>query len=101
MLLNDEEFLYKLEEFYRLFNSKMYSKYLQHFLLIFILAESYFLVESFNENEKTIRPKSNVEQRCLDLLTIKNKTQIERCEFFKCFEERFPCGNKYWVMNWG
>ena len=79
----------------------MYTKYLQNLLLFIVLFKSYSLVESYNENEKTVRPKANVEQRCLDLLYGKNKTQIERCEFFKCFEERFPCGNKYWTMNWG
>jgi hypothetical protein len=28
-------------------------------------------------------------------------TAVDRCEFFKCFEERIPCGNNYWIMNWG
>jgi hypothetical protein len=75
---------------------------MQRLMLSVILLQSfYFLAECFSENEKTVKPKVNVDQRCLDLLASKNKTQIEKCEFFKCFEERFPCGNKYWVMNWG
>ena len=51
--------------------------------------------------EKTVAAKKNTTQKCMDYLTNKNITQLERCEFFKCFEERFPCGNKFWVMNWG
>ncbi|CAF0844940.1 unnamed protein product [Didymodactylos carnosus] len=23
------------------------------------------------------------------------------CEYYQCFEERFPCGEKYWMKVWG
>ncbi|CAF0791651.1 unnamed protein product [Adineta steineri] len=23
------------------------------------------------------------------------------CQFYSCFEERFPCGSKYWMLKWG
>ena len=69
--------------------------------LVVALAVQVIFVECFNENEKTVRPKGKVDKKCLDLLTNTNKTQLERCDFFKCFEERFSCGNKFWIMNWG
>jgi hypothetical protein len=60
-------------------------------------------VHGFVDNlpDKTARCKKNYENRCLDLLTSTNITNMERCEFFKCFEERFACGKQYWIMNWG
>ena len=52
--------------------------------------------------EKTVSSKKPLDKKCLEYLSANsNVTQLERCEFFKCFEERFPCGNKYWIMNWG
>jgi len=51
--------------------------------------------------EKTVRPRANVTQNCLNLLHNSNVSQIKRCDFFKCFEDRFPCGKDYWIQNWG
>lgn len=77
---------------------------LKTFLHTFLFFISFvLLVNAFAENlpEKSVSPKKDVDKQCLQLLRSKNSTQINRCEFFKCFEDRFPCGNKYWVMNWG
>lgn len=70
-------------------------------IALFVLLSQMFVDCSANENDKIVRPKAKIESKCLDLLLNTNKTQLERCEFFKCFEERFPCGTKYWVLNWG
>ena len=51
--------------------------------------------------DKVAKAKKGVDKACLDLLTAPNITYMQRCEFFKCFEERFQCGNKYWIINWG
>lgn len=52
--------------------------------------------------EKTSRPRKDVDKNCMKLLSPSAEvTPMERCEFFKCFEERFPCGKQYWIMNWG
>lgn len=50
--------------------------------------------------EKTVAAKKAVDPDCLKALH--NATlNVSRCDFFKCFEERFPCGNRYWMINWG
>ena len=78
----------------------MKSTYLIGFslFLILVLSQETF---SYIFLEKTIKPRSNVTQKCLDLLHNNNITQIDRCGFFKCFEDRFPCGKTYWIQNWG
>jgi hypothetical protein len=70
-------------------------------IALFVFLSQTFVDCAANENDKIVRPKAKIESKCLDLLLNTNKTQLERCEFFKCFEERFPCGTKYWVLNWG
>ena len=67
--------------------------------LVFVLQTVYGFVDTLPE--KTAKIKKNVDQSCLDLLHSANVTQLNRCEFFKCFEDRFPCGKQYWIMNWG
>lgn len=51
--------------------------------------------------DKTVIAKHPINNTCIEILRGKNMTLMQRCEFFKCFEERFPCGNKFWIMNWG
>lgn len=52
--------------------------------------------------EKTVIAKTTKnDKKCLDLLKNNSTTPIQRCEFFKCFEEKFPCGSEYWIINWG
>jgi hypothetical protein len=53
--------------------------------------------------DKMVGPNGTIELQCLDLIrgTNKNLSLLESCQVFKCFEERFTCGNKYWIMNWG
>jgi hypothetical protein len=52
--------------------------------------------------EKSVKATSaKLNQKCLLILRDTNATLTSRCEFFKCFEERFPCGPKYWILNWG
>lgn len=60
-------------------------------------------VHGFMDNlaDKVIKPQKDVDQKCADILTNTSLSQMERCEFFKCFEDRFPCGKQYWIMNWG
>jgi hypothetical protein len=71
------------------------------YITLIALLNQFLNVNAADENDKVVRPKAKIDSKCLDLLMNTNKTQLERCEFFKCFEERFPCGNKYWVINWG
>lgn len=40
-----------------------------------------------NKNVKATKP---VDQKCLEFLKKDNQTSV--CDFYKCFEERFPCG---------
>ena len=53
--------------------------------------------------DKTVSPNCTIETQCLDLIrgTKQNVSRLEGCQVFKCFENRFPCGQKYWIMNWG
>ena len=54
-------------------------------------------------SDKIISSNSSIDSQCIDLIkgVRKNITRLESCDVYKCFEERFPCGNKYWIMNWG
>ncbi len=65
------------------------------FFFILNVASAQFLMD------KTVTAKHGINNTCLEVLKGKNMTLMQRCEFFKCFEDRFPCGNKYWIMNWG
>jgi hypothetical protein len=49
--------------------------------------------------EKTVRATKNFDEKCLELS--KSSDPALRCEFFRCFEERFPCGPQYWIQRWG
>lgn len=48
-------------------------------------------------DEKTIKAAKVVNETCLKLA----RTDKVGCEFFKCLEDRFPCGPQYWTMRWG
>lgn len=37
----------------------------------------------------------------LNFIQSSNSSALERCDFFKCFEKRIPCGKDFWIMNWG
>lgn len=67
------------------------------FLIVIILALSF--VTSQKINEKTVRPSAPVNKTCIQILR-RNSSLAEKCEFFKCFEKRFPCGLNYYAMNW-
>ena len=38
--------------------------------------------------EKTVNARQPINETCLEVLRGKNMTLMQRCEFFKCFEER-------------
>lgn len=42
-----------------------------------------------------VHAKKPINQTCLNLGYQNN------CEFYKCFEERFPCGTTDWMLKWG
>jgi hypothetical protein len=71
--------------------------------IVLAMVTTHIVVDAMLDHltEKSVNAKKPIDKKCLDLLSSTNITKIERCEFFKCFEERFPCGNKYWIMNWG
>lgn len=68
------------------------------FLIVMIL-NFVALSNTFDLSEKVVRPKTTINGTCLNLIH-SNVTTAERCEFFKCFEERFPCGENYYISNW-
>lgn len=48
---------------------------------------------------KIVKATKPIDKECLALLDKPNKTQMDNCNFYKCFEERFPCGNFYsWLI---
>ena len=52
--------------------------------------------------QKVVKPQTPVNQTCLSMIEKGNtNTMLDTCEFFKCFEARFPCGDEYWISNWG
>lgn len=69
--------------------------------LVFILLGVTQAALSNSLAERKLAPRKEINQTCLNLLHNVNATLMERCEFFKCFEDRFPCGKDYWIMNWG
>lgn len=73
-------------------------KYIFGFILIVVIIDA---TTSQILMDKTVTAKQPINNTCIEVLRGKNMTLMQRCEFFKCFEERFPCGNKYWIMNWG
>ena len=50
--------------------------------------------------EKNCAATKAVDNNCLQTL-VNATSDAAKCDFFKCFEERFPCGQKYWILNWG
>jgi len=51
--------------------------------------------------EKSVRAVGSVNQTCVNLRTNAKISIQERCQFFDCFEKRFPCGPQYFVANFG
>ena len=43
----------------------------------------------------TVQSKTSINQTCI------NYGQTNDCQFYSCFEERFPCGSSYWMLKWG
>jgi hypothetical protein len=78
---------------------KMYKQAITVCCLLLSLALVNGMMNSLKE--KTVFAKRPIDQQCIKDLLNTNKTLMERCEFFKCFEERFPCGEDYWILNWG
>ena len=71
-----------------------------HFIVVVVC--SLLIMGASNALEdKLIVARKSVDAKCLAIL--RNTTAIDRnrCEFYKCFEERFPCGSSYYVMNLG
>jgi hypothetical protein len=66
----------------------------------------FYLIFLFNLNGtfgRVVQPRGPFNQTCLNY--IRNYTPegnyTEKCNFMKCFEERFPCGPNYWIISWG
>ena len=72
-------------------------KEMQIFQVFIILMLSCFVYGQ----EKIVQATKPLDEKCLELIKSKNTSTLNRCHFFKCFEERFPCGNHFWIMNWG
>ena len=72
-------------------------------ILLFLFVATALSVNCMMNNlkEKVVMAKKPIDNKCLSDLMNTTKTLMERCEFFKCFEERFPCGENYWILNWG
>ena len=66
-----------------------------HFLLTTIIAST---LVSGQLLEKTVKATSPSNKTCIEIGRL---TNISRCESFKCFEDRFPCGNQYFNIRWG
>jgi hypothetical protein len=66
---------------------------------IYLMVSLIVYIDAQDIPEKVIRPKASITSTCLDIIH-SNITTAERCEFFKCFEERFPCGDNYYMSNW-
>jgi hypothetical protein len=49
--------------------------------------------------EKTVKAVHAFNKTCLDIA--KSPKTASKCEFFRCFEDRFPCGTQYWNLRWG
>ncbi len=62
-------------------------------LMYFLLFVWLFLVR-FSESH-IVQATTPVNQTCL------NYGHAHDCRFYSCFEERFPCGSTYWMLNWG
>ncbi|CAF1243735.1 unnamed protein product [Rotaria magnacalcarata] len=52
------------------------------------------LLIGFSESH-TVQATTSINQTCL------NFGHRNNCQFYKCFEERFPCGPNYWMSKWG
>ena len=73
-------------------------------LFVVVLVDAQFLIDKWLNpklNDKVIMLTEEASQKCLSYLHASNMTELERCEFFKCFEERIPCGPEFWIQNWG
>ena len=67
--------------------------------IVALLAIVLIAHEAFGDDKLIIEMKK-LDQNCLDLLA--NTThEPSRCEFYKCFEERFPCGAGGYIMAIG
>ncbi len=77
-------------------------------LLVIMILTIAIVKSQYNTIEKVINPMKPIDLECLDLIKGNNNdslnissSRFEKCNVFKCFEERFPCGKTYWIMNWG
>lgn len=74
---------------------------LKYFYLFLFILCSISVMGFDNLVFKKVVPKEQIDENCLEILNSSNITNLERCEFYSCFEKRFPCGKEYWIMNWG
>ena len=49
--------------------------------------------------EKTVKAAHAYNKTCIEIS--KSSASPTKCEFFRCFEDRFPCGPQYWNLRWG
>ena len=74
-------------------------------LYIFLIG-IFFIISNVHgqyPGDKIISPNGTINAQCLDLIRgiNKNLTRLQSCDAFKCFENRFPCGKRHWILNWG
>ena len=64
-------------------------------LMLALLA---LLSQTMLADDQLVIELNRVDQSCLDIL--RNTThEVSRCDFYKCFEQRFPCGAKSYIMR--
>ena len=71
-------------------------------MMLFYAILSFILTITFCNaqlTEKTVKAAGLLNKTCLNIA--KNPKTIGKCEFFRCFEDRFPCGPQYWNLRWG
>ncbi len=75
-------------------------KFISVFILAFVMT-LYMAQGQFLKN-KVVKATKPVDDACLAFIEKENNfTQAEICKFYTCFEDRFPCGSEYWIINWG
>ena len=71
-----------------------------HMLMIAAILMLSCLIQKSYADDKLVIEMKKVDQECLNILA--NTThEPARCEFYKCFEQRFPCGPSYYIMGLG
>lgn len=72
------------------------------FIILMLISLGLSTVHGQFLQNKVVKATKPVDKKCLaHLKKNANSNSKDVCEFFKCFEERFPCGSEYWIINWG